>query len=120
MNARLDPDLGRRRNKARTIPDSTVYSRRKVSHVGLIRKTLMISTAGIVRGSSKKQRVAKASLRQLRQQTRLQEQAIMQQQAAAQQPAPPAAAPAPGWYPSPAQPGRMQWWDGSQWTPSVQ
>ena len=88
--------------------------------MGLIRKTLMIGTAGVVRGSSKKQRVAKASLRQLREQTRLQEQALKQQQAATRQPAAPATAPAPGWYPSPTQPGRMQWWDGAQWTPSMQ
>lgn len=39
--------------------------------MGLIRKTLMISTAGVVRGSSKKQRIAKASLNQLKQQTEL-------------------------------------------------
>lgn len=39
--------------------------------MGLIRKTLMISTAGLVRGNSKKQRVAKASLRQHRRQTAL-------------------------------------------------
>ncbi|RJQ78707.1 DUF2510 domain-containing protein [Amycolatopsis panacis] len=24
----------------------------------------------------------------------------------------------PGWYPSPQQPGQMQWWNGAQWTPS--
>lgn len=39
--------------------------------MGLIRKTLMIGTAGAVRGNSKKQRVAKAQLKELKQQTRL-------------------------------------------------
>ncbi len=39
--------------------------------MGLIRKTLMVGTAGIVKGSSKKQRVAKASLKELKQQTKL-------------------------------------------------
>ncbi|QKV76077.1 DUF2510 domain-containing protein [Amycolatopsis sp. Hca4] len=81
--------------------------------MGLIRKTLMVGTMGAVRGSSKKQRVAKAQLKELRVQTRLQ-QAQLQQQA---QPAPPSAPP-PGWYPSPTQPGSTQWWDGAQWTPS--
>ncbi|WP_300008071.1 hypothetical protein [Pseudonocardia sp.] len=39
--------------------------------MGLIRKSLMIGTAGLVRGSSKKQRVAKAQLKELREQTRI-------------------------------------------------
>lgn len=39
--------------------------------MGLIRKTLMIGTAGLVRGSSKKQRLAKAQLKELKQQTRI-------------------------------------------------
>jgi hypothetical protein len=39
--------------------------------MGLIRKSLMLSTAGIVSGSSKKQRVAKASLRELKRHTAL-------------------------------------------------
>jgi predicted phage tail protein len=39
--------------------------------MGLIRKSLMVGTLGGVSGSSKKQRVAKASLRELKQQTAL-------------------------------------------------
>lgn len=39
--------------------------------MGLIRKTLMVGTAGLVQGSSKKQRVAKAQLKELKQQTRI-------------------------------------------------
>ncbi|HEY3710935.1 MAG TPA: DUF2510 domain-containing protein [Amycolatopsis sp.] len=112
--------------------------------MGIIRKSLMISSGGIVSGSSKKQRVAKAQLKELRKQT-----AIVQAQAnraagvpepkplsfgdqmrvqwglgpkaveePALLPAAPPAAPAPGWYPSPQQAGQMQWWDGAQWTPS--
>jgi hypothetical protein len=46
--------------------------------VGLIRKTLALGTLGLVRGSSKKQRVAQAQLDELRAQTLL-----MQEQAAA-------------------------------------
>ncbi|MFI9454447.1 DUF2510 domain-containing protein [Amycolatopsis sp. NPDC052450] len=102
----------------------------------------MISTGGLVRGSSKKQRSAKAQLKELREQTELAraqaaaagvEQAKplsfgdqmranwglspKQQVEPAQLPEAPAA-PAPGWYPSPNQAGQMQWWDGAQWTPS--
>jgi hypothetical protein len=76
----------------------------------------MISTAGLVRGSSKKQRVAKKSLRELREQTRLQQQALVQQaQVATAPPAAPTGPPA-GWYPSPRQQSATQWWDGSRWT----
>jgi hypothetical protein len=57
--------------------------------VGLIRKTLAVSTLGLVRGSSKKQRVAKAQLNELRTQTRL-----MQDQATAD-PADPLDSPVP-------------------------
>ncbi|WP_329063068.1 DUF2510 domain-containing protein [Amycolatopsis sp. NBC_01480] len=39
--------------------------------MGIIRKSLMIGTAGVVRGSSKKQRVAKAQLKELRKQTEI-------------------------------------------------
>lgn len=39
--------------------------------MGLIRKTLAVGTVGVVRGSSKKQRNAKAQLKELREQTEL-------------------------------------------------
>jgi len=85
--------------------------------VGLIRKSLMLGTAGLVRGSSKKQRVAKKSLRELQAQTRLQRQTLKQQAAApAAVPAPVPAGPPAGWYPSPTQQGVTQWWDGTRWT----
>jgi hypothetical protein len=84
--------------------------------VGLIRKSLMLGTGGLVRGSSKKQRVAKKSLRELREQTKLQRQAnALQPAPAAPQPPAPAGPPA-GWYPSPTQQGATQWWDGARWT----
>jgi type II secretory pathway pseudopilin PulG len=76
---------------------------------------MMVGTIGAVRGSSKKQRVAKAQLKELRVQTRLQQNQLEQQKQA--QHTPPAAPP-PGWYPSPTQPGSTPWWDGAQWTPS--
>lgn len=49
--------------------------------MGLIRKSLAVGTVGVVRGSSKKQRVAKAQLHELREQTRL----IREEAAAAQE-----------------------------------
>jgi hypothetical protein len=110
--------------------------------MGIIRKSLMIGTVGVVRGSSKKQRVAKAQLTELRKQTE-----IVQAQARAagvpdarplgfhdqmraqwglapkpgaqpQIEAAPPVAPPPGWYPSPQAADQVQWWDGAQWTPS--
>jgi len=39
--------------------------------MGLIRKSLMLGTAGVVKGSSKKQRNSKSQLKEQREQTRL-------------------------------------------------
>jgi hypothetical protein len=93
--------------------------------MGLIRKTLMISTAGLVRGSSKKQRVAKAHLRQTKAQVRQtkeqtaimrQQLAMEQQQALAATTAPQPGAPAAGWYPDQNVPGQLRYFDGQRWT----
>lgn len=106
--------------------------------MGIIRKSLMLGTGGVVRGSSKKQRVAKAQLTELRKQTKIAEteagvpptpgsvewmkaDAARRKAARAASKSAPVAAPAQtpaGWYPSPDQSGRLQYWDGSQWTPS--
>lgn len=105
--------------------------------MGLIRKTLSVSTVGLVRGSSKKQRVAKAQLKELRKQTGMMADAVEEQerqargdaalarsrelQQAARQaralPAAPVAAPAAGWYPSPdpQEAHLLRWWDGEMW-----
>lgn len=87
--------------------------------MGLIRKTFALTAAAsgvpVVRMNSKKQRVAKAQLGELRKQT-----AVMQQQVAA----PPAGAPtqpvntlpAAGWYLDPDRGHLLRWWDGTDWT----
>lgn len=82
--------------------------------MGLIRKTLMVGSAGMVRGSSKKQRVAKAQLKQLQEQTRIARQDALAQQAAIQ----PVSAPSPaaGWYPDQTTPQLLRYFDGQRWT----
>jgi uncharacterized protein DUF2510 len=86
--------------------------------MGLIRKTLMVGTAGVVRGSSKKQRVAKAQLKQQKEQTAIarQQLAMGQHQALAATTSPAPGAPAAGWFPDQAVPGQLRYFDGQQWT----
>jgi hypothetical protein len=86
--------------------------------MGLIRKTLMIGTGGLVRGSSKKQRVARAQLKQAKEQTAIarQQLAMDQQQALAATTAPPPGAPTAGWFPDQTVPGQLRYFDGQQWT----
>lgn len=79
--------------------------------MGLIRKTLMIGTGGVVSGSSKKQRVAKAQLKELREQTRIAER---EAKAACRQQA--SSAPGAGWFPDQNTPGLLRYFDGRQWT----
>lgn len=92
--------------------------------MGLIRKSLMVGSVGLVRGSSKKQRVAKKSLNEAREQTRLMQQQIAAQAAQAAQaqamqaqavPPQPVSVPA-GWYADPSGAPCLRWWDGQQWT----
>lgn len=117
--------------------------------MGIIRKTMSVSTAGLIDYRSDKERVArsarltrKAVKEQTRQQAayttaQLQAQqhqiAIAAQQAALQQASlqqaalasvappqlPPQAGPPPGWYLN-TYPDRMQWWDGTAWTEHYQ
>jgi hypothetical protein len=78
--------------------------------MGIIRKTLMVSTAGIVRGSSKKQRVAKAGLRQQKLQT-----SLLKDVAAKH----PTHALTAGWHPSPfGETGVLRFYDGRGWDQS--
>ncbi|MGD9989324.1 DUF2510 domain-containing protein [Pseudonocardia sp.] len=99
--------------------------------MGLIRKSLAVGTMGAVRGSSKKQRVAKAQLRELKAQTALQKEqmeaeeaaeeraqirAVQEARAARAAAAAPFAPPAAGWFPHPDREDLMCWWDGQQWT----
>ncbi|MBB4689844.1 DUF2510 domain-containing protein [Amycolatopsis jiangsuensis] len=99
--------------------------------MGIIRKSLMVGTGGVVRGSSKKQRVAKAQLKELRKQTSMMDASgsstgypagsigdlLAKRKQRNAEPVQPQA-PAPGWYPSPNQQGQLQWWDGATWVES--
>ena len=105
--------------------------------MGIIRKTMSVSTAGLIDFRSDKERAAaygKGTRKEARKQTKLMEQQLAVQQAAATQavaapvavPMPvPAQAPAPqlppaGWYQDANNPAVNRWFDGTQWTDHVQ
>lgn len=111
--------------------------------MGLIRKTMSISTLGIIDLRSDKERIARSTrktkkavvqqtkaakrdARAARQQTAAHSQLIKEQnslqreqtalQAAMVTPALSPAGPPPGWYPDPAGQPFRRWWDGVKWT----
>lgn len=103
--------------------------------MGIIRKTLSLSTVGLVDFRSDKERAAaygRGTRTQAKKQTKLMRQQLAAQEAAAQQmmPAPaviPVLAPAPapqlppaGWYQDANNPTVNRWFDGTQWTEHVQ
>lgn len=97
--------------------------------MGIIRKTMSVSTGGLVDFRSDKERTAaytKGARKQAKQQTKLMAQqneilaaqtqhAMMQPVGPPPMPPQPAAQPA-AWYPDQAQPGMLRWFDGIQWT----
>ena len=99
--------------------------------MGIIRKTMSVSTAGLIDFRSDKERSAaygKGVRKEAKKQTKLMQQQLAAQQATAQPPAPravPAPSPTPqlppaGWYQDAKNPTANRWFDGTQWTEHVQ
>lgn len=98
--------------------------------MGLIRKTMSVTTLGFIDFQSDKERVARSARltkqatrrgnRLIGKQTRAQRRQHREMMAvqSMQVPMMPTQ-PAPGWY-ADAQPGYMRWWDGMRWTAHVQ
>lgn len=103
--------------------------------MGIIRKTMSVSTAGLIDFRSDKERTAaysRGTRTQAKKQTKLMRQQLAAQEAAARtaMPAPvvaqaPAPAPTPqlppaGWYQDANNPNVNRWFDGTKWTEHVQ
>lgn len=103
--------------------------------MGIIRKTMSVSTAGLIDFRSDKERTAaygKGVRKEAKKQTKLMQQQLAAQQASAQPPAPahapmpvPVQPPTPqlppaGWYQDANNPAVNRWFDGTQWTEHVQ
>lgn len=99
--------------------------------MGIIRKTMSVSTAGLIDFRSDKERTAaygKGVRKEAKKQTKLMQQQLAAQQATAQAPAPaPVSAPSltpqlppAGWYQDANNPAVNRWFDGTQWTEHVQ
>jgi hypothetical protein len=95
--------------------------------MGLMRKAVSMSTAGMVDFRSDKERVARSARltkraakgqnRLLKEQLELQR-TMVAQMATGTPPAQPGSTPPPGWYPDPT--GVTRWWDGRNWGPAAQ
>lgn len=102
--------------------------------MGIIRKTMSLSTAGLIDFRSDKERAAaygRGTRTEARKQTKLMQQQLAAQQAAAQAASTPVALPMPvqapapqlppaGWYQDANNPTVNRWFDGTQWTDHVQ